>query len=233
MRKARFGGLDVHLAGGSDREGSGDGPLVVLLHGFGAPGDDLAGLWRQVAAPSGTRYAFPEAPLTLDPSLFGGGRAWWMIDFAKLERALAGLETRDLTREVPEGLAAARDHVERMLDELGADERLVLGGFSQGAMLACDVALRSERPLAGLVLMSGSLIAEDEWTPLVPRRAGLPVLMSHGRSDPLLPFALAERLRDLLADAGLGVKFLPFGGGHGISDGVIDTLGRFIGEVTA
>jgi phospholipase/carboxylesterase len=103
--------------------------------------------------------------------------------------------------------------------------------FSQGAMLACDVTLRPDRQFAGLVMMSGTLLAEAEWTPLMPARAGLRVLMSHGRTDPLLPFSLAERLRDLLTAAGLGVTWVPFSGGHGISDGVWKSSRRFLNEV--
>jgi phospholipase/carboxylesterase len=236
MREERLAGLTVRLAGGSDREGGGDGPLVVLLHGFGAPGDDLVALWRQLRAPPGTRFAFPQAPLALDPQQFGAGRAWWMIDWAKLEAALSSGETRDLSRDVPEGLAQARARVSELLDELqqltgASGERTVIGGFSQGAMLACDLTLRSERPLAGLVLMSSTLLAEREWTPRMAARAGLPVLVSHGRSDPLLPFALAEQLRDLLTEAGLKVQWVPFNGGHGIADGVMDTLGSFLTAV--
>jgi phospholipase/carboxylesterase len=233
MRQVELGGLTVRLAGGSDREGGGDGPLVVLFHGFGAPGDDLVPLWRQLRAPPGTRFAFPEAPLALDEQ-FGAGRAWWMIDWAKLERAIATGETRDLSEEVPEGLAEARARAGEMLDELArlsSGAPTVIGGFSQGAMLACDLTLRSERPLAGLVLMSSTLLAAKEWSLLMPKRAGLPVLLSHGRSDPLLPYALAERLRDLLSEAGLGVRFVPFNGGHGISDSVMETLGSFLTEV--
>lgn len=238
MREEQLSGIRVRIAGGTDRDGGGDGPLVVLLHGFGAPGDDLVPLWRQLDVPADVRFAFPEGLLALDPALFGPGRAWWPIDFAALEAAIASGRTRDLSAQVPEGLAEARVAVSALLDalvaELGASrERLVLGGFSQGAMLACDIALREARPLAGLVLMSGTLLAEHEWTPLMPRRAGLPVLMSHGRADPLLPFALAERLRDLLVDAGLVLRWLPFSGGHGISDGVVAELGRFIAGVVA
>ena len=40
MRMHTYGGLDVSIAGGPDREGGGNGPVVILLHGFGAPGDD-------------------------------------------------------------------------------------------------------------------------------------------------------------------------------------------------
>jgi phospholipase/carboxylesterase len=120
-----------------------------------------------------------------------------------------------------------------LLDEaerrLGANpQATVLGGFSQGAMLACDAALRSDRPLAGLVLLSGTLLAQDEWVPLMPKRRGLPVLQSHGQADPLLPFFLAEQLRDLLSRAGLAVQWVSFRGGHEIPPSVLDRLGSFL-----
>ena len=223
MQSKTLGGLTVHLSGGDDRQGGGDGPLVVLLHGFGAPGTDLVPLWRELRAPPNTRFAFPEAPLALDAD--GDSRAWWMIDLAKFESALMRGELRDLTRDVPQGLAEARAQVGAVLDALVEDGTpIVLGGFSQGAMLALDVALRTERPLAGLVLLSGTLLAEDEWIPLMPERKGLAVLQSHGRLDPLLPFSIAERLRDELTAAGLSVNFVPFNGGHEIAGSVIDGI---------
>jgi phospholipase/carboxylesterase len=234
MRTLKLAGLTVRITGGNDREGGGDGPLVVLLHGFGAPGDDLVPLWRQLDVPRGTRFAFPEAPLELGGG-YGDARAWWMIDVAALERAVRDGTLRDRSKEMPEGLDAARDQLSAVLSELerelgAAPEQLILGGFSQGAMLSCDLALRTDRPLSGLVLMSGTLLAEDQWTALAPRRSGLPVLQSHGRDDPLLSFVQAERLRDLLRDAGLIVTFSPFNGGHGIAPGMLDTLGAFVTE---
>jgi phospholipase/carboxylesterase len=95
-------------------------------------------------------------------------------------------------------------------------------------MLACDFALRDQRALGGLVLLSSTVIARSEWRKLAPRRAGLPVLQSHGRDDPILPFELAENARDLLQGAGLPVEFIAFNGGHGIPAGVLDALGRFL-----
>jgi len=238
MREGTYGGLRVRLTGGTDREGGGSGPLLVLMHGFGAPGSDLVPLWRELDVPRELRFAFPEAPLALDipglPELGPEGpRAWWMIDVEKLEAAIASGQTRDLTREVPEGLAGARQSAVAMLDELQAElgvdgAHTLLGGFSQGAMLALDVALSSERPLAGLVLLSGTLLCEDLWLPRMATRAGLPVLQSHGRMDPLLPFSIAERLRDELGRAGLDVRFVPFNGAHEISGSVLDELGAFV-----
>jgi phospholipase/carboxylesterase len=237
MRETRLANMTVRITGGTDGSGGGDGPLVVLMHGFGAPGTDLVPLAREMAGPPGTRFVLPEAPLVLPPEL-GAGRAWWLIDIMRMQLALMTGRVRDLTREVPEGMQSAREHVLALLEALDAElsldrSKLVLGGFSQGAMLACDVALRTSEPLAGLLLMSGTFLAADEWTPLMPSRAGLPVLMSHGRQDPLLPFELAEQLRDALREAGLPVTWVPFEGGHGIAPSALDAASKLIRDALA
>jgi phospholipase/carboxylesterase len=230
MKRIELGGLSCRLVGGTDREGGGEGALVVLLHGFGAPGDDLVPLWRQLDAAPGTRFLFPEAPMGLPPP-YGGGRAWWLIDIEHIERAMMRGELRDLSRDVPDGLADARANVSAMLHEAEenlAPSSIVLGGFSQGAMLSCDVALHDTVKLAGLVLFSGTLLAENEWIPRMASRKGLKVLQSHGRGDPLLPYVAAERLRDLLVENGLDVKWLPFNGGHGIPPAALDALSAML-----
>ena len=233
MKVTKLAQLDARIAGGTDREGGGEGPVVVLLHGFGAPGDDLVPLWRVLAAPPGTRFVFPEAPLDLgDRSL---GRAWWWIDLEERMRRQEFGEKRDTT-EVPEGLDVARAHVEAFLDALEGALRpprgkIVLGGFSQGAMLGLDVALRSARPLAGLALLSGTPVATEEWAKCFDGRRGLPIFMSHGQDDPILPFDLAGELRDTLASHGMSVEWVPFRGGHGIPSNVVDGLGAFLRRV--
>ena len=233
MRIAEMGGLRVRVTGGTDREGAGDGPVVVLLHGFGAPGDDLASLWRVLSVPAGTRFVFPEAPVSLANMGYGDGRAWWMIDMERLIALQRGTpsDASKLRAEVPAGLASAREKVLAMLDEMEKElrpSRLVLGGFSQGAMLSCDVALRSDRRLDGLVVMSGALIAEPEWTPLFAKRAGFSAFESHGEADPLLPYANAELLRQRMTEAGWKVSWVPFRGGHEIPGKVIDGVGAFL-----
>jgi phospholipase/carboxylesterase len=236
MKRARVANLDVVLAGGEDRQGGGDGPMLVLLHGYGAPGDDLVPLCRQLVVPPRVRFAFPAAPLTLEMGS-ASARAWWPLDMVELQRAVMAGDYETLKTRVPAGLSEARAALSELLDALEQDygakrEQLILGGFSQGAMLATDFALRSERPPAALVIMSGSLICRDEWLPLMKSRAGLPVLQSHGRADPVLSYQLAEELRRELVAAGLPVEFTPFSGGHGIPNGVLDSLGALIARVT-
>jgi phospholipase/carboxylesterase len=232
MTVVQLGGLKVRLAGGADGRG-GDGPVVVLLHGWGAPGDDLVPLAQALDAPRGTRFVFPEGPLAL-PMGFGDSRAWWMLDLERQQREVAAGRARELSREVPKGLAEARAMVAALLDDLdrrSGPQPLVLGGFSQGAMLACDVALHASRAVAGLVVLSGTLLAADEWTPLMAKRKGLRVFQSHGSADPLLPLFMAEQLRDRLVQAGLSVEWVEFRGGHEIPGPVLDRLSAFLRSV--
>lgn len=235
MREEKLGGLTARIRGGTDGRGGGDGPVVVLLHGWAAPGDDLAPLADVLDAPPGTRFLFPEGPLSIDMG-FGESRAWWMIDVRQLNEHFATGRPRNLSREVPKGMAEARGRVLALLEDAGkrlsvVPERMVLGGFSQGAMLACDVALRSDHAFAGLAVLSGTVLARDEWLPLMSDRRGLRVLQSHGRSDNVLPYFLAEQLREFLSDAGVVVDWVGFDGGHEIPDTVLDHLGSFLHKV--
>jgi phospholipase/carboxylesterase len=233
MRREKIAGLDVVLAGGTDRAGGGRGPVMILLHGFGASGEDLVPLWRVIEAPEDTRFVFPAAPLQLDMGWGGDSRAWWMIDMEKLQLAMVSGRRMELAGEVPEGLPAARQHLLDLIAALPGAlgepvDRWAIGGFSQGAMLSLDVALRAPSAPQAVVLMSGTLLAEKEWTALMPARAGMPVFQSHGRTDPLLPFGAADKLRELLVKAGLPVDFVPFNGVHEIPGSVVDRLGKFL-----
>lgn len=224
--RIELAGLTTRIVGPSDAD-----LTCVLLHGFGAPGDDLVALAGEIEAPT-VRLVFPAAPLELG-GLYGDARAWWLLDLARLEDELRRGVPRDRRDEVPDGLVAARDHVERFLDELAArfgvaGDRLVLGGFSQGAMLSLDVALHRPTPPAGLILMSGTLIAESVWRPRFASLRDVPVVLSHGQGDVLLPFHVAEILRDRLTEAGAAVDWQPFLGGHEIPPAAIDSVGQLL-----
>jgi phospholipase/carboxylesterase len=183
----------------------------------------------------GTRFVFPEAPLRLGPE-YAGGRAWWWIDVeARVRRQAAGVFD---VSEVPDGLAPAQAKTEAAISALVAElapppGKIVLGGFSQGAMLSLDVALRSSLPLAGLLLMSGTHLAATEWAAKMPARRGLPLFMSHGRGDPLLPFVVSERLRDTLVSAGMPVDWVDFHEGHTITPVVVERASAFLQRVLA
>ncbi len=217
--------------------------VAVLCHGFGAPGTDLVPLAAELVllAPElGRRavaFAFPEAPLSLDHLALWGGRAWWEIDMAALDAAMREGRSRDLAREEPPGLAPARRMLVALLEGLMAKTglplgRFILGGFSQGAMLATDVALRSDEAPAGLIAFSGTILAEETWARQMARRAGLEAVVSHGRGDPLLPFAAAEALVGMLRAAAWDVTFVPFAGGHAIPFEALAAAAKLISKAT-
>jgi phospholipase/carboxylesterase len=232
-----LGGLECRVL--QESEGPARG-VVVLCHGFGAPGDDLVGLHEHLVmlAPplADVRFVFPAAPMSLQQLGYGDARAWWLIDFEKVQRLNEGdLETLQEFRKVePDGMAKARALMLKLVDELAVQvplSRMVLGGFSQGAMITTDVALRvPERP-AGLAILSGTLLIEEVWRAKAKARAGLPVLQSHGRVDPILRFDAAERLRDLLTEAGSPPEWVPFDGPHAIPMNVLRKLAQFLDKV--
>jgi phospholipase/carboxylesterase len=235
MREEQVGGLRTRVTGGTDSKGGGNGPVVVLLHGFGAPGNDLVPLADVMNVPVGTRWLFPEGPLSLSMG-FGDSRAWWMIDMARIQADRAAGRVRDLSQDLPKGLALVREKMLVFLKEVeqkfGADPRkTVLGGFSQGAMLSCDAVLHMDRPYAGLVQLSGNLLAQPVWSPLMLKRKGLPVFQSHGMQDEILPYVGAERLRDALSKSGLVVEWHSFRGGHEIPEPVLRRLSTFLTKV--
>lgn len=215
--------------------------VVVLCHGFGASGEDLVGLAPELARAfpeelAKTRFVFPAAPLDLGRIGMPGGRAWWMIDMLKLQRAAQTGEFRDLRKEVPAELPEIRglltEAVEALREETGlAMDRFVLGGFSQGSMAMTDVALHLTEKPAGLIVFSGTLLCETEWRARANGLEGMQVLVSHGTEDPILPHSLAEEIRDLLKAAGAAVEWVSFDDGHTIPIEALRSAAKLIAAV--
>jgi phospholipase/carboxylesterase len=231
----RLGALDCQVVDALP-EGTSPELLVVLCHGFGAPATDLVPLASELMELNAVlaervRFVFPAAPLSLSAFGMPHARAWFHLP----PEVLTG-QQRDWERfasAVPEGLPEARRAIMGLVSALSAATRLpygriVLGGFSQGAMVTTDVTLRLEEAPAGLCILSGTLLAQDEWRQRAPARRGLPVFQAHGRHDDVLPFAPAERLRDLLVEAGLAVEFVPFDGPHTIAPDELKKLAAFL-----
>jgi phospholipase/carboxylesterase len=239
LRTEILNGLTCHIDDGLE-EGIKPRCVVVLCHGYGAPGTNLVGLGQMLLRQprmSGTvQFLFPEAPLTLEASGMPEGRAWWEIDMRRLQMAVALGTFSDLRKDCPPELPAAREMLLGLIrlwsERTGVPlSHFVLGGFSQGSMLATDVTLQLEENPGGLVIFSGTLINEDVWVDRAKHHKALRVFQSHGTNDLILPFAAAGSLRDLLKHAGADVEFLPFSGGHEVPHPVLDRFGTFVREI--
>jgi len=199
--------------------------VVVLSHGFGANAQDLVPLAYQILqAPSlknkAIKIVFPNAPITLGNP---GGLAWWFIDLQTLMFRVMQGQISQIINETPAGLDDARNKLEETLKEIKAQtglpwSKFVLGGFSQGAILSIDSCLHIiDEPIGGLVIFSGSMVSAEKWKTLAEKRQkGTKILQSHGTQDPILPYLIANEMRQKFLTKYFTVDFIEFNGGHTI-----------------
>ena len=210
-------------------EGEKDKGTVVLFHGFGADMSDLATLAEVLQAPKGTNWVFPNGHLKVPLGGHFEGRAWFPIALAELERSMAAGQTIDLSTVVPPGLKRSREMAFELLEKLNVPpEKLVLGGFSQGAMLATDLVMQMETRPAGLVILSGTLVNMEEWRKLGAKHKGLEYFMSHGSRDGVLAHAMAEKLHQVFKDSGWVGQLQTFNGAHEIPPEVLIQLAGYL-----
>ena len=204
------------------RSGGAPRQLVVLLHGYGADGNDLIDIGRawQTLLPQAA-FVSPHAP---EPcGMAPVGRQWFSLTF------------RD-PGERWTGVNAAAPRLHRFLDAELARHRLdpralALVGFSQGTMMALHVGVRRQAPPAAIVGYSG-LLALPGGDPAAIKRdikGRPPVLLVHGEADDLIPaqalFASAQSLAQLEIPA---EWHLSLGIGHSIDDEGLRHGGEFL-----
>ena len=169
--------------------------LVILIHGYGSNGDDLISLAR-VIQPSLPKAAFvaPNAPLRMRQ--MANAYQWWPIDtFSMAERASGAASAAP----------ALDEFITRELEKTNlSPDRLLLVGFSQGTMMALHVGLRRAAPVAGIVGISGMLVAPDSVAAEIRSRP--PVLLIHGTDDEVVPFRSMDLASDALSAVNVAVQ---------------------------
>jgi len=219
-----WGGLKVVRVSSMNEDERG-GTAVVVLHGWGAPGDDLVPLAEAMKRP-GVRFFVPAAPL---PEM-GGGRAWWHLDpttrppHASTDQLAPGFRP---TAEVVAARTAVQGLIATIVDR-HAPTTVALVGFSQGAMLSIDVALAGAPGVELVVAMSGILLMDSVSALTAPHPTKPRFLLSHGRQDPVVPFPAGVRAKELLEKHGFPVTWRPFDGGHEIPSPVLADAVRFL-----
>ena len=190
-------------------KGEADG-LLILHHGRGSDKQELLAVAEALDRVHRLHMVLPRAPLTFPDQ---GGYHWFGV------RAVGFPEPESFG----EGYAALCHFHDETWARTGiAPGRTVIGGFSMGAAMSYATGLGTGRPRpAGILAFSGAFPAADGYEPEFGTRQGLPVLITHGRTDQALKLELAHRARQLLAEAGLDVTYQESAGGHELDERAI------------
>jgi len=199
------------------------GHLVVLLHGYGADGNDLIEIgraWQQLLPQAA--FVSPHAPEACGQG--GGGKQWFNLTFRDPDERWTGVN-------------AAGPGLEKFLDaELTRRQlppsALALVGFSQGTMMALHIGLRRSAATAAIVGYSGMLVLPKDVDPdkfPLEIRSKPPVLLIHGEQDDLIPAPALFHAAQALAALEVPVEWhLSPGIGHGIDQEGLRQGGEFI-----
>lgn len=191
---------------------------LVLLHGRGADEHDLQPVLDALDPHRRLTGITVGAPLALPP----GGRHWYIVP-------RVGFPDPPTFAATYAQLTATLDG---WLTEHGIGwQRTVIGGFSQGAVMSYAVGLGPGRPSpAGILAMSGFIPTVDGWSADLADRAGLPVLITHGRRDPIMEIGFARRADAALREGGLDVTYLETDAAHHIEPRVVPELQTWVRE---
>ena len=194
----------------------------MLNHGRGADENDLYDLLDVLDPDRRLLGVTTGAPLTGIPP---GGRHWYLVPRVGYPD--------------PETFAASYGALTSTLDELLAEHgldwgRTVIGGFSMGSVMSYAVGLGPGRPSpAAILAFSGFIPTVDGWQAELEGREGLPVLIHHGRNDPIISVEFGRGAREHLDGAGLEVTYLETDAGHWLPPDAIAPARDLVSTVAA
>jgi phospholipase/carboxylesterase len=187
---------------------------LVLFHGRGADEHDLFPLLDALDPERRLQGYTPRGPLALPP----GGAHWYVVPRV----GYPDPETFDV------GYTAAAE----WLDALPfPPERIVVGGFSQGAVMSYALGLGKGRPRpAALLALSGFIPTVDGWEPdLEPPFP--PIAIVHGVHDPVISVEFARAARAVLEDAGAEPLYRELPIEHWIDPAVLPELREVVSAI--
>jgi phospholipase/carboxylesterase len=186
---------------------------LVLFHGRGANETDLAPLLDALDPERRLHGYCPRGPITLPP----GGAHWYMVPRVGFPDPAT----------FAQGFAAAAGFVDSL-----PHEQIVLGGFSQGAVMALSVGLGAGRPRpAAVIAFSGFIPTVAGWS--LGTGPWPPIAIGHGYWDTVIRIEFAHRARAQLEAAGATVLYHEARIGHSIDPRFVSELPAWIASATA
>lgn len=194
-------------------------PMIVMLHGFGANMQDLAGI-APVLNPTGYVYAFPNGPEAMELGPGYVGYSW----------------THPERRRDPEEDAKTRTMLNSFFKEVMEQYNVqpgnaVLGGFSQGGRMAYACGLGKPALFAGVMALSAAVFDTEPLRELLPTERTQPVFIAHGDADTTVSVDQARMTRDFLEAEGYHPVYNEYPMGHEISRALLSDMTTWLQEV--
>lgn len=210
-------------------------PTVILFHGYGGNSSSFSFFpFQCLQEDIIPNWIFPEGIYNAEIPSFNNslGKAWFPLKISTLQSAIASNDPQKILSAFPLDLSKIISLINEMLRDIDvAPKKIILGGFSQGAILSTELFLTSILDYSSLVIMAGTLINKSSWNLLAPNKAGCPFLQTHGKNDNILPWSLAKELECLLINNGLKGKLNSFNGGHEIPESFFSDMKNLITKV--
>ena len=194
-------------------------PFIIMLHGFGANMQDLAGIAPIINA-TGYVYSFPNAPEEMDLAPGMVGYSWTHPD-----------RRRD-PKEDAKAQVSLNEYFREVMEQYDVDPgNVVLGGFSQGGRLAYACGLANPDMFAGVIALSAAVFDPEVLVEKLPVNRTQPVFIAHGNVDMTVSVDHARRTKVFLESKGYKPVYKEYAMGHEISRSLLSDMATWLKEV--
>lgn len=203
--------------------------IVIWMHGLGDTPAGWSSLGREFRADfPHIQWVFPAAPI-VPVTINNGNRmpSWFDIDDLPITN-----ESPDDPEGMSRSVGAIHEMIHKLKEEGVSADRIVVGGFSQGAAVALHSILRFSEPLAGAVMFSGWAVQRENLSSLATEANSKPnVLVCHGTEDDKVSFTSGRAAKDMLEGMGASVEWREYDGmSHSSCRQEMSDLKRWLSE---
>ena len=191
---------------------------LILLHGWGANGHDLAPLGESLNFKN-AHLLFPEGQGTV-PGGWGAGKSWFTFPVNENSQ-------RDRLKSREQIFLCISELIQKGIDP----KTIILLGFSQGACMAVDVALSYRETVGGIVVLSGFYIDDDGKNENINYPNGIPIFSGHGLYDPIVPLTTRNDSLKILEDRGFSITWKDYPIAHNIAQEEIRDVRNFLNRI--
>tara|TARA_B100000424_G_scaffold14721_1_gene10808 strand:- start:159 stop:806 length:648 start_codon:yes stop_codon:yes gene_type:complete len=184
--------------------------IVIMMHGYGASMYDLITIAKEVNDKEYI-YIFPNAPIEMDIGFYQKGYAWFPIETNNY------IESSDLLQETMDEIIKSYKH-----------NKIYIGGFSQGGMMALHAGLFSKKNYSGAIILSSKIIDDKSIKNFIKNPEKTKVFISHGRFDSVIDINEGRKIKHTLEKQGFDLFYKEYDIGHEISVEVIQDLSKWL-----